>query len=368
MTANPNEIGVDLTPDDSGIASEEDNGPSVEIPRHDAEDMPDHHCSLIENNVAQPPDFNLDDDSSVCGSTLPPPLHSTREGTASLIVPWAGKLPRDKRRRSKSDPALNSMKRIKAEDIDEPHHLFANFSFDSSKRSLGFDTEQNPSITEPPIASYSARSPPIASSADIASPTAPRSDIEGAVRTLQPGQWLSTTAVDLVLRALLPPTVRIVDGTYLRIGDGSRSSPKTPLRLRSEEAFLVVPLNHQSHWSLAVLDVQARVIDYFDSMRKNDVPVRQIMHRLTMGFPSDKPFQEWAFHPQECPLQQNTNDCGVHLLINALRRLAGSKKMASYACDVWRSVFRNLVDGKDDVTEAGKSSSELSQRFAGVLD
>lgn len=98
--------------------------------------------------------------------------------------------------------------------------------------------------------------------------TGPTSDVQGALSTLQPGKWVSSTAIERVLSIFKVKDIRVLDSTYVRIKDTKRFlERRKPLQFSPTEHSIIVVLDHLGHWTTAAIDLQTGSMDHFDSLR-----------------------------------------------------------------------------------------------------
>ena len=69
------------------------------------------------------------------------------------------------------------------------------------------------------------------------------SDVKGALESLDDCQWLSDTAIELLLKACVSPEIRLFDSSYVTMQEPLRILSKSRLRLRNERLW-IIPLNH----------------------------------------------------------------------------------------------------------------------------
>ncbi|KAK2964224.1 putative Sentrin-specific protease 1 [Blattamonas nauphoetae] len=84
---------------------------------------------------------------------------------------------------------------------------------------------------------------------------------------------------------------------------------------------LIVPVNRNKHWTLAVINLRMRRLEYFDSMGFPGVFVLAKLRRWMNDESMDKKKQPFDFtgwveyRPQTMPRQHNGSDCGVYAMM-----------------------------------------------------
>ncbi|KAL8798205.1 MAG: hypothetical protein Q9182_006864 [Xanthomendoza sp. 2 TL-2023] len=166
----------------------------------------------------------------------------------------------------------------------------------------------------------------------------PTTDREGALSTLRAGEWVSATAIELVL------SMCFVDG--VRVFHGFSLLHPTIADRRARSQIILLPIHHQSHWILAKVDVESRLITMYDFLSDALIGVAEqaLLHFCT-PLVDDK--STWSFIAVHSPTQNNNYDCGVFLLITALHILAQLDVPSSYNCDMWRTIFEAMLGGSN---------------------
>ena len=130
------------------------------------------------------------------------------------------------------------------------------------------------------------------------------STVQGALHSLLPGQWISSTAVELVLNTFATDGYRIIDSSYFNTEDIQANSKKPCLRLAPDEHIVVVPLHHLNHWTVAIIDLNLRVIDYYDSLRRSSIPdLQKSLIEFGQSFNHFSTNDCWTFHSQVTTFQ-----------------------------------------------------------------
>ena len=170
-------------------------------------------------------------------------------------------------------------------------------------------------------------------------PTLPSTDLEGALSSLQPQCWLSSTAIELVLSLCSSNSFRVFDPLTYDIGQ-----PETKnIRPTPEDVqYALLPLYHREHWTLSLFGIKNHTVTYYDSLPGQNIAAHK---DALLKFANDiKPgtFQ-WTFQFDDQAKQKNFYDCGVFVLVTSLCIFAGSACPPFYDCCLWRAVFRALL-------------------------
>ena len=171
----------------------------------------------------------------------------------------------------------------------------------------------------------------------------PAANLEGALESLRPRHWLSSTAIELVLRLLPCSRIFVFDPSYFSL---SRPRQIEISESSSPARQLLIPIHDDSlsHWTLAILDRDARLVEYYDSLPgdANDTAYDSILKSINF----DASGAPWGFNRKLSPMQLNSWDCGVHVLVVAFFRLirsAPSEVPRSIDSSLWRQVFRDFL-------------------------
>ncbi len=175
-----------------------------------------------------------------------------------------------------------------------------------------------------------------------------------ALTSLEEGQWLSSTAIELLLKRCASDSVRVLDPGYLSIPEPKKITTKSTLRLHGEN-ILVIPVNHYNkHWTLAVMDVLKGEVEVYNSLGGEEYNYfRQEVERLNRfteslyGRPS-----EWKITNIVCPQQNNYHDCGICVVVFAYYRILGLTLPKSIDSRLWRKILRQSLSSDISVEKA----------------
>ncbi len=169
--------------------------------------------------------------------------------------------------------------------------------------------------------------------------TLPSTDLQGALSSLQPQCWLSSTAIELVLSLCPSKSFRVFDPLAYDIEQPEISNIKpTPNNVQ----YALLPLYHREHWTLALLDLKNHTITYYDSLPgQNTIAHRDALLKFADNFKTET--FRWTFQYGNQAKQENCYDCGVFVLVTSLHILAGSICPPFCDCSLWRALFRALL-------------------------
>lgn len=208
----------------------------------------------------------------------------------------------------------------------------------------------------------------------------PTTNDVGASQSLEPGRLVSATAIQTALRTIFPyddGPLRIIDPGYVDIMNLKSIEQKPPLRLAATHRYMIIPVHTEYHWSLIAIDIVDQTFLHFDSLpsvglqdlAKKAMPV--IVKYLVRG-PDQSSLDEsrWTFKPMPSASQGNTYDCGVFVMINALRYLRSDVKPPSMAidADLWRLVFQSLIGGEAFISSASGEGQVQATTTPSITD
>ena len=191
----------------------------------------------------------------------------------------------------------------------------------------------------------------------------PDNDLSGAVGTLGDGGWVSSTAVELTLNKLRCASIRIIDSSFLA-GDGSTYSLK---RIGDERLWILPLLLHGDHWGLITIEMDSGTISFWNSLENEayEREARRIINLFqqfvstseAIVYPSASAKialrnREWDFSVQKCPQQENTDDCGIYIIVFAVYKTGGLTLPESIDVGLWRYLLKQLLQTGSVVVDA----------------
>ena len=191
--------------------------------------------------------------------------------------------------------------------------------------------------------------------------TLPSTDLQGALSSLQPRCWLSSTAIELVLSLCPSKSFRVFDPLAYDIGKPEIKNIKP---IPNDVQYALLPLYHRKHWTLAHFDLKNYTITCYDSLPgQNTFAHRDALLKFANNLKIET-FQ-WTFQYDNQAKQESFYDCGVFVLVTSLHILAGSICPPFYDCSLWRALFRALLTIKCQ-TELPTSSTRVEDENDGM--
>ena len=203
-------------------------------------------------------------------------------------------------------------------------------------------------------------------------PTAvPSNDLSGAIGTLDDGQRLSSTAIELTLNTLRFADIRIFDPSFFA-GDSTYSL----IRIRDEKLWVMPLLLSGDHWGLITIENVARTVSFWDPLedkahesearRKVDAFEQFVRTSRAIGCLSESEAfafgdGSWAFNVQKCPQQDNQIDCGIYTIVFAIYKIVGLTLPESLDVGLWRQLFKHLLQTDSAVLDVSNDQT------AGIL-
>jgi hypothetical protein len=120
-------------------------------------------------------------------------------------------------------------------------------------------------------------------------PIVSSSDARGTFESLQPAKWLTSTALNNILRLFHQPPYHILDPHYCDTKDPCRMRykplPCLPSPSQDGCKILAPVLHGDNHWTLLVLDLWSNTYDHFDSLGKAEYldDAKQVVKEFLAG-------------------------------------------------------------------------------------
>ena len=177
--------------------------------------------------------------------------------------------------------------------------------------------------------------------------------------TLRPAAWLNDEVINYATKKLIQPLnqrthcynshffsrclIQTAEGPRFEYNDVKRWSDRIPGGLDSLED-LYVPINKDnSHWVFIRVNFPTKTIHLYDSLRldhSNSVYLTTMKHYLYAEYQRLHPgqnvgFQQWAQQwtsvdrSDDCPRQENGDDCGVFMILSMALLAQGIRLSAS---------------------------------------
>ena len=198
----------------------------------------------------------------------------------------------------------------------------------------------------------------------------PTNDLQGAMGCLKPDEWLSTTAIQLILDCCHIDGARIFDPSFLSVDSGKHFS-----RDPCEDRIWIMPLLLRKHWTLITIDITANSVEFWNSLPvpEYEAEAREAVQGLeralndeTCNHSSRNTNLKWSFATRSCPVQTNNSDCGVYASVIAIYKLLGLILPDSIDPCLWRLVLSYLIDAESTLDRASQVS--LSANLQAPLD
>ena len=121
--------------------------------------------------------------------------------------------------------------------------------------------------------------------------TRPSTDLRGALSSLQPQRWLSSTAIELVLSLCPSKSFRVFDPLAYDVGQPEIKNFKpTPNNVQ----YVLLPLYYREYWTLALFNLEDHTITCYDSLPgQNTITHRDALLEFATNFKIET--SQWTF-------------------------------------------------------------------------
>lgn len=192
-------------------------------------------------------------------------------------------------------------------------------------------------------------------------------DVDGAMHTLQPSNWLSTTAIQLTLDKCHTDGVRVFNPSFLSVTTGKYLSRGT-----GEDRIWIIPLLFkEDHWTLITIDITTESVEFWNSLPTPEYEaeaqeaVQDLERSLNDGachYLHGVPGVNWSLTAKSCPVQINSSDCGVYTIVFALYKLLDITISQLINHYLWRQVlcscsFLAAESATDSLTQVSSSAT-----------
>lgn len=107
------------------------------------------------------------------------------------------------------------------------------------------------------------------------------SDFNGCMVSLEDKNWVSSTAVERLLRIFSVAQFRIVDHTYVSVHDLKTLENKNLLSIKSEVHTIVLPILWENHWTVAFFNIDNGTVEIWDSLiANNNIKIKCIIEEF----------------------------------------------------------------------------------------
>ena len=186
------------------------------------------------------------------------------------------------------------------------------------------------------------------------------------LETLKPGEKLNDSIIEQVLKLVVGPHDMMLDTSWAE----PRILPNRRLKVRSDIQLLILPVEHEGHWTLNVLDRNSNTADHYDSYFSHTSEYTQRVNSNLQRFISYGKDQEgsqhffedktWAIRNkvglftsytshcsdltnQVTPRQPDLVDCGIFTIAMCIYRICGVEPPENIDALLWRSLIHIMV-------------------------
>ncbi|KAI4255417.1 MAG: hypothetical protein LQ352_002580 [Teloschistes flavicans] len=165
----------------------------------------------------------------------------------------------------------------------------------------------------------------------------PPTTTAGALSSLEPGQWVSATAIEMVLKAIKPDDWLLVDSAWVspaKIGPFIAKHPGCNTRLW-------IPVHSGKHWMLMAVHFDDQEVHIYNSLPQCEKDLSELYNAIVSPLDMDN---QWTRRNHDEWKQSNDFDCGVYLLIAAFCNIAQSPLPSEVSSLRWRRLMGCFVD------------------------
>lgn len=173
----------------------------------------------------------------------------------------------------------------------------------------------------------------------------PATDRTGALSTLQPGCWLSATAITACITAFIPDARkhRVLESGHLDMTGRVDNFQKGQREQRHSEEHLYIPVHVEGcHWNVALLDRSTRKLEIYD-------PAPNLFSASTVAT-HEKAIRQFAqplgvteIIPPAQLYQSNTYDCGIYAAVRTIFEMHARECPPTIIPEVWRRGFARCI-------------------------
>lgn len=188
---------------------------------------------------------------------------------------------------------------------------------------------------------------------------APQSTLSCAISTLAAYKWLSTTAIDLLVRMIPGENIRIYDPSFM-IVDQPMLMQKQPNRSWPTVLGILPTIHRNNHWTLIVMDPVHTQVEFYNSL-PSPVYESEAQAAVELWASSANAGHNgpgWRFRTKECFVQPNSFDCGILVIINAIQRILGLTVPIPIDLKLWRRVFQAVLTNYTTSTSTARAPTQ----------
>lgn len=162
------------------------------------------------------------------------------------------------------------------------------------------------------------------------------------IKTLAPGRWLNDTIIEFFMKFIeksTPNTVAFNSFFYSSLSERGYQGVRRWLRRKKQSIFdihkIFIPVNlNQSHWALAMVDMENERIIYADSLSNGpnamSFAILSDIKDYVIKESGNKLGEDFNFVHADCPQQPNGYDCGIYVCMNTLYLSKNSELTFTY--------------------------------------
>ncbi|KAL9597211.1 MAG: hypothetical protein Q9219_005298 [cf. Caloplaca sp. 3 TL-2023] len=162
----------------------------------------------------------------------------------------------------------------------------------------------------------------------------PKTNNEGALASLQPGKWVSDTALELILHTINPDDCAIIESRWATTDKIGAVVAKHAKKM----ARLWLPIMRMSHWMFMVVNYVERIVEVYGSSAGHQKTITELYNAVISSLDG-----EWTRKDHEMP-RHNGYDCGVHVLIAALCSITQTALPMEVPSLPWRRILSMFLD------------------------
>lgn len=206
------------------------------------------------------------------------------------------------------------------------------------------DLQKQPATTHTPAQTQDLQNQPVSSASGpqpASTKTASIPSADQALRRVDSGEWINSTAVDQLLQGLVPSKFHVADSDA---ASKPRDRPYRPLRNSPSDQVpdVILPMCDSKHWVMATINPKIRSCTVADSLRGNyshkefEPRIRNFCQQLPTQAGDSSWTITWA---TDAPVQSDATNCGIFAVADTVFRAAGVSHRADLDASVLRLLF-----------------------------
>ncbi|KAL8691870.1 MAG: hypothetical protein Q9218_002997 [Villophora microphyllina] len=166
----------------------------------------------------------------------------------------------------------------------------------------------------------------------------------GASSSLGPGQWVSATAIEIVLMAIKPDDYLLVDSAWV----SATKISEFIVKHSGCNTRLWIPVHSNKHWMLMAVHFDDHEVHIYNGLPQCEKDLFEIYTAVTGTLDAD---QQWTRRDHDEWYQSNDCDCGVYLLVAALCDVARAPLPAEVSSLRWRRILSCFIESSAGDTD-----------------